>query len=180
MNMLELIRGADAGMIIRDAVESELQNIRELRVHAYHEHVQKIPSDHWNVLKNTISSDVDMQPGVERLVAELDGEIVGSVALFPAKTNAYEGLVDELDYPEIRMLAVAPEARGNGVAAALIAECIRRAEAKGFGAIGLHTADFMESAIGLYERLGFERLPQFDFEPANDGIIVKAFRLSIK
>ncbi|WP_256243316.1 hypothetical protein [Bacillus sp. V3B] len=38
----------------------------------------------------------------------------------------------------------------------------------------------MESAIKLYERLGFERLPQFDFEPANDGIIVKAFRLTIK
>ncbi|MCQ6277149.1 GNAT family N-acetyltransferase [Bacillus sp. V3B] len=167
-------------MIIRDAVESEFQNIRELRVNAYSEHAQKISSDHWEVLKQTVSSDVDMQPGVERLVAELDGRIVGSIALFPAKTNAYDGLVDELEHPEIRMLAVAPEARGNGVAAALITECIRRAEAKGFASIGLHTADFMESAIKLYGRLGFERLPQFDFEPANDGIIVKAFRLSIK
>jgi ribosomal protein S18 acetylase RimI-like enzyme len=38
----------------------------------------------------------------------------------------------------------------------------------------------MKSAMGLYERLGFERLPQFDFEPANDGIIVKAYRLSFE
>jgi hypothetical protein len=31
----------------------------------------------------------------------------------------------------------------------------------------------------LYERIGFERLPQYDFIPANDGIIVKAYRLSL-
>jgi len=37
----------------------------------------------------------------------------------------------------------------------------------------------MEDAIKLYEHLGFARLPQFDFEPANDGIIVKAFRTSL-
>ena len=84
-----------------------------------------------------------------------------------------------MDYPEIRMLAVASEARGNGVAAALIAECIGRVKTQGLGYIGLHTADFMESAIKLYERFGFARLPQFDFEPANDGVIVKAFRLSV-
>lgn len=29
------------------------------------------------------------------------------------------------------------------------------------------------------EQIGFERLPQHDFEPANDGVIVKAFRLSL-
>ena len=132
--------------------------------------------DHWNVLKMSILSDVDTQPGVERLVAELDGKIVGSVALFPAKTDAYEGLVEELDYPEIRMLAVAPAGSRQWGGSALITECIQRVKAKGIGTIGLHTADFMASAIRLYERLGFERLPQFDFEPANDGIIVKAFR----
>ena len=45
--------------------------------------------------------------------------------------------------------------------------------------MGLHTADFMENAIKLYTHLGFERLPQFDFEPTNDGIIVKAFRITL-
>jgi hypothetical protein len=45
--------------------------------------------------------------------------------------------------------------------------------------IGLHTADFMKRAIQLYGRLGFERSLKYDFEPANDGVIVKAFRLTI-
>lgn len=166
-------------MIIRDVVADELQFIRAQRVKSYEEHAEKIPEAHWKALKQAISSEADLQQGVERIVAELEGEIVGSVALFPAKTDAYDGYVDELDYPEIRMLAVTPQARGNGVAAALISECIRRTKAKGFSSIGLHTADFMESAMRLYERLGFERLPQFDFEPADDGIIVKAYRLTI-
>jgi GNAT superfamily N-acetyltransferase len=167
-------------MIIRDAIADELSFIREQRVHSYEEHAQNIPDEHWKALKQAISSNADRQDGVELIVAVIDGEIVGSVALFPSKTDAYEGLVDELEYPEIRMLAVTPLARGKGVAAALVSECIQRAKVQGFQSIGLHTADFMTSAMGLYERLGFERLPQFDFEPAGDGIIVKAYRLTIE
>lgn len=166
-------------MIIRDVKKEEVHFIREQRVHAYSEHASKIPNGHWEALKKAISSDADSQPGVDLIVAEINGNIVGSVALFPAKTDAYEGMVDELDHPEIRVLAVSNEHRGKGIASALIKECITRAKAKGYQTIGLHTGEFMTDAIKLYEQLGFERLPQYDFEPANDGIIVKAFRLSI-
>ncbi|MFS0863447.1 GNAT family N-acetyltransferase [Fredinandcohnia sp. 179-A 10B2 NHS] len=166
-------------MRIRNATDDELIFIREQRIAAYLEHAQAVPEEHWLALKKAISSEADSQPGVELLVCELDEKIVGSVVLFPANTDAYEGSLEELDYPEIRMLAVAPEARGKGVASALISECIQRAKAKGFKAIGLHTGDFMENAMKLYKKHGFERLPQYDFEPANDGIIVKAFRLSL-
>lgn len=166
-------------MIIREAKETEIPFIREQRVNAYTEHAEKIPNAHWEALKKAISSDADSQPGVELLVAEVEGTIVGSVALFPAKTDAYEGMVDELDHPEIRVLAVAEEFRGKGIASALIKECIQRSKTKGYQAIGLHTGEFMTNAIKLYKHFGFERLPQYDFKPANDGIIVKAFRLSI-
>lgn len=165
-------------MIIRDAREEELTIIREQRVLAYEEHAKKIPEGHWLSLKKMLSSDTDVKPGVEQIVADLDGKIVGSVSLFPAKIDAYGGQVEELEYPEIRMLAVAPEARGKGVATKLIAECIHRSKKQGFHSIGLHTGQFMEDAMRLYEHLGFERLPQFDFEPAGDGIIVKAYKLS--
>lgn len=167
-------------MIIRDAREEEIQYIRNQRVKSYEEHSKVIPEKHWNALKQAILSDKDTQPGVDRIVAELEGGIVGSVVLFPANTDAYVGTAIELHYPEIRMLAVTPEARGKGVAAALVLECIRRAKVKGFQAIGLHTADYMESAVKLYNRIGFQRLPEFDFEPANDGIIVKAYRLTFE
>ncbi|MCD8511944.1 MAG: GNAT family N-acetyltransferase [Bacillus sp. (in: Bacteria)] len=167
-------------MIIRDAKKDEVGLIREQRVAAYGEHAEKIPEGHWEALRKAITSDADLQPGVELIVAE-DGEnVVGSVALFPAQSDAYEGYVEEMDYPEIRLLAVSPEARGKGVAVKLVEECIRRTREKGYGGIGLHTADFMEAAMKLYKSLGFERMPEYDFEPENDGIIVKAFRLKLK
>ncbi|MGJ9381881.1 GNAT family N-acetyltransferase [Salipaludibacillus sp. CF4.18] len=166
-------------MITRNAEKEELQLIRDQRIAAYAEHAKEINEDHWKGLEKAISSEGDIQPGSEMIVAEIHGEILGSVVLFPAKTDAYEGYVEELEYPEIRMLAVSPEARGQGVAKALILECIRRAKEKGYDTIGLHTGSFMKNAIKLYEQFGFERIPQYDFEPANDGIIVKAFRLSI-
>jgi GNAT superfamily N-acetyltransferase len=165
---------------IRKALGYEVEIIREQRVRAYEEHKKNIPEGHWDALKKAISSDADEQPGVELLVAELYGKLVGSVALFPAKADAYKGIADILDYPEIRMLSVNPDYRRKGIAEALIKECIRLAKEKGYPYIGLHTADFMETAMRLYERMGFVRKPQFDFQPANDGITVKAFQLSIE
>jgi GNAT superfamily N-acetyltransferase len=168
-------------MIIRNAAEHEYEYIKNLRLQAYQEHAKKIPAGHWEILKNQITSDADLQPSVERIVAELDGLIVGTVALFPTKIVAYKGLVDdESEYPEIRMLAVHPNARGKGIATLLLKECIKRCKQEGYQAIGLHTSDFMSTAVKLYEELGFEWLPQYDFEPADDGIIVKAFRVSLK
>lgn len=165
---------------IREALSNEMDSVREQRVQAYEEHSQKVPVGHWNALKKAILADTDVQAGVEFLVAELNGEVVGSIVLYPAKSDAYDGLVDELDYPEIRMLAVSPNVRSKGIAEELVNECIKRAKQKEYKYIGLHTADFMTSAMRLYERIGFERQPQFDFEPANDGIIVKAYRLTIE
>ncbi|MGG1676033.1 GNAT family N-acetyltransferase [Neobacillus sp. NRS-1170] len=167
-------------MIIRDAKDEEIPYIREQRVISYEEHAKKIPDGHWQALKRGILSESDNNPDVERIVAVADGAILGSVVLFPAKTDAYDGFVEKLDYPEIRMLAVTPQARGKGIASALIHECIGRSKAKGHKAIGLHTGEFMDGAMRLYERLGFERVPQLDFVPADDGIVVKAFRLAFK
>lgn len=164
-------------IIIRNARAEELTSIRQQRAEAYEEYTCVLPEDHWNALKQSILSETDLQPGVEIIVAEIAGEIAGSVALFPPKINAYEGFGEVLDHAEIRMLAVPFSSRGKGVASALVSECISRTKEKGQRSIGLHTGEFMKIAIKLYEQFGFVRIPEHDFEPANDGIIVKAFRL---
>ncbi len=164
---------------IRSVLKEELDLVRSQRLSAYEEHAMKLPSDHWEGLKAAIRSDADVEDGAELLVAESDGEIVGSVVLCPENTDAYKGLTDRSEYPEIRMLAVDPAARKKGVALALINACIDRSKEAGKKAIGLHTGDFMDRAMALYERRGFVRIPEFDFEPVNDGIIVKAFRYPI-
>ncbi|MDG0809254.1 GNAT family N-acetyltransferase [Cohnella rhizosphaerae] len=166
-------------MHIRDAAPQERAMIRSQRLEAYREHAQSVPDGHWQALAQAIDSEADAQPGAELIVAESEGQIAGSVVLFPANTDAYDGHADKQDYPEIRMLAVSPAHRGKGVASALIAECVRRARASGSRAVGLHTGEFMKDARQLYEKLGFERLPQYDFYPADDGIKVLAFRLNL-
>lgn len=163
-------------MNIRLARAEELPFIRKQRVNAYEDHIGSVSDEHWTALKKAISSEADQQPGVELLVAEENEKILGSVALFPAKTDAYEGYVDELDYPEIRVLAVDPEARGKGVASSLVEACIKRAKENGHHAIGLHTGEFMKGAIALYERFGFKRVPEYDFVPADDGVRVLGFK----
>ncbi|MCM3388545.1 GNAT family N-acetyltransferase [Ureibacillus chungkukjangi] len=165
-------------MLIRDAVKGELQKIKELRLQSYEEHAEKIPEAHWDALKQSILSDEGEQAGIERMVAELDGELVGTVALFSPEIEAYKGLVEgQLNHPELRMLAVSPKARGKGVAKALVQECMKRSKNNGYKSMGLHTADFMESAVNLYTSLGFKRVPENDFIPLDDGIIVKAFNI---
>lgn len=111
---------------IREAFNYEIGTIREQRLKAYEEHAQNIPEGYWDALRKAISSDADEQAGVELLVAELDEEVIGSVALFPVKSDAYKGFVDILGYPEMRIPAGRAESPGKGVAEALIKECIHR------------------------------------------------------
>ncbi|HET6872473.1 MAG TPA: GNAT family N-acetyltransferase [Sporolactobacillaceae bacterium] len=160
----------------REALESEWELLQNQRLNAYSEHSEVIPGAHWEKLKEAITSGAERASGAECLVAEVDGKIAGSVVLCPENTDAYKGLADLSAYPEIRMLSVEKTYRNQGIAEALINECLNRARVRGKIAVGLHTADFMETAMRLYTRLGFERVPEQDFEPANDGIIVKAYR----
>lgn len=166
-------------IMVRNAEKAMYRSIREQRINAYREYIEVLPEDHWNALRKSISSTVAEQEEVELIVALSGEKMVGSVALFPAKIKAYEGNIEEMDYPEIRMLAVASDTRGQGVASALISECIKRTKVKGFSRIGLHTGEFMKNAIDLYEKMGFQRIPQYDFIPANDGIIVRAYQLKL-
>lgn len=67
---------------------------------------------------------------------------------------------------EIRMLAVAQEARGRGAGEALVRACIDRARAtQGCVRIVLSTQRTMHSAHRIYERLGFVRTPERDWNP---------------
>lgn len=75
-------------------------------------------------------------------------------------------------------MAVAPSARGQGIGTALLQECVRRARRSGATTLGLHTHDAMQAAVRLYERAGFVRAPELDFQPPA-GVLVKGYRLRL-
>lgn len=86
-----------------------------------------------------------MQPNVSVLVArDQAGQACGCVAL-----------VRYPDHGEIKRLYVAPRARGQGVAKALLAGLAHRAAAQGCTVLRLETGPLQTEALGLYARLGF-------------------------
>ena len=60
---------------------------------------------------------------------------------------------------EVKRVYVAPEARGTGLSRALMAELERLAAGAGVGRLILQTGDRQPEAVGLYERIGYTRIP---------------------
>jgi len=164
-------------MLIREAKKNEFYLLQEQRLSSYQPYKKVIPPEHWEMLKSNLASPNDQQSGVEVFVAEIDGHIAGSVVLFPAESIAYEWDATTLEYPEIRLLAVSEDFRSRGVGKALVEHCIDISKIRRQKFIGLHTGSFMENAIALYEKMGFQRVDSLDFTPLDDGVVIKAFRL---
>jgi ribosomal protein S18 acetylase RimI-like enzyme len=59
---------------------------------------------------------------------------------------------------------VEPGSRGQGLGTRLTEECLRRARELKIPTIFLYTGEFMRAARNIYERLGFQRTPEFDRE----------------
>ena len=79
-------------------------------------------------------------------IAEVGGARAGCVFCVPGKH----------DTARLRILLVHPDARGHGLGAALVAECLRFAAAAGYRELTLWTNDVLTSARRIYQAAGFE------------------------
>jgi len=172
------VTAAAGGVVLRDAREGDGDAIRALTLQAYAEYATVMTPSAWGELEQAIRRAIDSESGAERIVAEHAGHVVGSVMLFPPAAAAYGTGVAPPPWPELRLLAVSPEARGLGVGRLLVDECVRRARASGAAELGLHTSKSMATAIGMYTRMGFVRAPEHDFHPAG-AERVEGYRLRL-
>ena len=133
-----------------------------------------MPPPLWRAYRQNIVETLARPAPALQLVAEDADAVVGTVLLYPAAS----GTGYARPWPEVRLLAVTPPARGRGIAGALVRECIGRARASGAGVLSLRTTDFMQVAMAMYERLGFVHAPEIDLRPA-PGIVIKGYRLDL-
>lgn len=168
-----------SGLTVRGAGPDDRDAIQAVTLTANQEYAASIPAQWEGYRQNIIATLAAAAPGTQ-IVAIDDDRVVGAVLLYPAGTSIEKpgGTTLTLTWPEVRLLAVAPSARGRGVGAALMNECIHRARSAGATALTLHTTDLMQAAMRLYERLGFERAHDLDLEPA-PGLIAKGYRLDL-
>lgn len=164
-----------SGMVIRDAREGERRAILTLTLAAYAQYADMLPKGWWAQYRENIGHALAAEAPGTSIVADLGGTLLGSVLYFHTGRQHPEGT---RSWPTLRLLAVAPEARGHGTGRALMDECIRRARADGATTLGLHSMEVMEVARRLYERMGFVRVPEDDFNPVA-GTLVMGYRLDL-
>jgi ribosomal protein S18 acetylase RimI-like enzyme len=173
------------GLTIRNARDEDLAAVSALLLDAYGQYMPP-PSGAitaedragWEEYRQNIADVWSRASISSTIVAEREGKLLGSVNYYAP------GQADSLDDPwpdgwaSIRLLGVAPKARGLGIGRALMDECLRRARADGATTMGLHTTRLMDVARGMYLRLGFSRVPERDFHPTPD-FTIEAYQLKL-
>jgi GNAT superfamily N-acetyltransferase len=150
--------------LVRDAVPADYAAIREVVIAAYRQYAGLLTLD---VFSPYLADVLDLEKHARHgqlFVVEVDGWVCGFGAFYPDAT--VQGVGWPAGWASGRALAVHPAARGHGVARALLAACERLARESGAPVFAFHTASFMTGAIALYDRLGYRRAPEFDFDMA--------------
>lgn len=157
---------------IRPARDEELDIVASLIVDAYAEYAARMSPDAWSMFAHDIANVHGRMVNGEIVVAESDDRLVGTVTLFSQWRGAQE------DSAGLRLLAVPPAHRGNGVGSALLQYCIERAREAGKQRVVMTVAQEMDTFRDLTERMGARREPGLDHEPA-PGVRLEGYAIDL-
>ncbi|MFC5752018.1 GNAT family N-acetyltransferase [Actinomadura rugatobispora] len=165
---------AEPGVTVRPARPGEYARVGELTVEVYvRGGLVRPDSSYVERLRNA----ADRAAKAELLVAEMAGEIAGAVAYCPPDSPYAE--LAAADEGEFRMLAVLERSRGGGAGRALVQACADRARDAGLVALRLSTQPNMRAAQRMYERMGFARTPERDWNPV-PGVDLMTYVLALR
>jgi DNA-binding MarR family transcriptional regulator/GNAT superfamily N-acetyltransferase len=102
-------------------------------------------------------------------IAEVDGERVGCVGC----------VRDDDETARLRWLLVEPTARGGGIGARLVDECLRFARRSGYRRITLWTYDVLVDARRIYERAGFTLVDEEPHRSFGHDLVGQNWRLAL-
>lgn len=134
------------------------------------------------LLKQSHALMEELFPPEDNFFLDIDDLCVPDISFFVAREGdviwGTAALADRVDasgpYGEVKSMFVSPEARGKGVAQALMEHLEATAKAKGFGAMKLETGDALTAAHRLYARHGFSICGPFgDYPEAASSIFME-------
>jgi DNA-binding MarR family transcriptional regulator/GNAT superfamily N-acetyltransferase/heme-degrading monooxygenase HmoA len=103
-------------------------------------------------------------------IAEVDGERAGCIMVVrKSRTVA-----------QLRLLLVEPRARGLGLGARLVDECLRFAKAAGYKRIVLWTQNNLHAARTLYERAGFKLVRSGNHRSFGHALVEQTWELGLR
>jgi pimeloyl-ACP methyl ester carboxylesterase/GNAT superfamily N-acetyltransferase len=175
------LAGGAAPLVIREARSDEYEAIGRMMVAVYSS-LDGFPSprtqpEYYELLERI--GEQTAKPGAKLLVA-LEKERIAGAVVFYADMGAYGSggtAAAEKDAAGFRFLAADPEARGRGVAKALVEHCIEAARAAGRRRLVIHSTAAMKAARAIYMARGFKSAPDLDF--VQGSMPVYGFRLEL-
>ena len=153
---------------VRNAKEEEFKEIGKIMVDVYSTlkgfpKINEQPK-YYEMLKNVGS--LTTNPNIELIVAaSKQGNIGGAVVYFKDMKDYGSGgtATKEKNACGFRLLAVDSDYRGLSLGKELTIECVNRGKKSSSEQIIIHTTKAMQTAWGMYERLGFKRSEDLDF-----------------
>jgi GNAT superfamily N-acetyltransferase len=83
------------------------------------------------------------------------------------------------DVAKLRLLLVEPQARGRGLGARLVEECIRFARRAGYRSLVLWTQSELAAARHVYEQAGFRRVRGRAHHSFGRDLVAETWRLTL-
>jgi GNAT superfamily N-acetyltransferase len=115
------------------------------------------PDDALLAMSRALLADPDGE-GIQLIARDDGGRAVGFATVFWTWSTLSASRIGVMND-----LFVSADARGGGLADALIAECVERCRARGATSLGWQTAKDNERAQGVYERVGGKREEWLDY-----------------
>jgi GNAT superfamily N-acetyltransferase len=146
-----------SGHTLHTVGEGDLDELLPL-LRAYCEFYRVAPTDEdLLAMARELIAESDYE-GVQILARDEDGRALGFATVFWTWSTLRASRVGVMND-----LFVAPDARGRGIAEALIAECAERCRARGATSLGWQTAKDNRRAQAVYERIGAAREEWVDY-----------------
>jgi predicted N-acetyltransferase YhbS len=164
--------------VIREARPEDDAVIGELLVSAFvTQYARKLPEVVYTEARKRELRDVAARRAIATvLAAEVDGEVAGTVALFPPGAPGSEAWLPNA--ADLRGLATAVRYHGQGLAGPLLDAAEALARRQGLDAVCLHVRRGATGVARMYMKRGYLRAPEGDLDLPT--VFLEAYVLRLK